>query len=83
MSGFLLGGRKVGPWLSAFAYGTTYFSAVIFIGYAGKTGWTLGISSTFIGIGNAIIGSLLAWLVLAKRTRKMTHELNASTMPDF
>lgn len=80
---FFLGGRKVGPWLSAFAYGTTYFSAVIFIGYAGKTGWTLGISSTFIGIGNAIIGSLLAWLVLAKRTRKMTHELNASTMPDF
>lgn len=80
---FFLGGRKMGPWLSAFAYGTTYFSAVIFIGYAGKTGWGFGLSSTFIGIGNAIIGSLLAWLVLAKRTRKMTHELNASTMPDF
>ncbi len=80
---FFLGGRKMGPWLSAFAYGTTYFSAVIFIGYAGKTGWTFGLSSTFIGIGNAIIGSLLAWLVLAKRTRRMTHELGASTMPDF
>lgn len=80
---FFLGSRKMGPWLSAFAYGTTYFSAVIFIGYAGKTGWSLGISSTFIGIGNAIFGSLLAWLVLAKRTRRMTHELNASTMPDF
>lgn len=80
---FFLGSRKMGPWLSAFAYGTTYFSAVIFIGYAGKTGWGFGLSSTFIGIGNAIIGSLLAWLVLARRTRKMTHELNASTMPDF
>lgn len=80
---FFLGGRKMGPWLSAFAYGTTYFSAVIFIGYAGKTGWGFGISATFIGIGNAIIGSLLAWLILAKRTRKMTHELNVSTMPDF
>ncbi len=80
---FFLGGRKMGPWLSAFAYGTTYFSAVIFIGYAGKIGWGFGISSTFIGIGNALIGSLLAWLVLAKRTRRMTHELNVSTMPDF
>lgn len=80
---FFLGGRKMGPWLSAFAYGTTYFSAVIFIGYAGKIGWGFGISSTWIGIGNALIGSMLAWLVLARKTRKMTHDLNASTMPEF
>lgn len=80
---FFLGGRQMGPWLTAFAYGTTYFSAVIFIGYAGKIGWGFGISSTLIGIGNAIIGSLLAWLILAGKTRKMTHELNASTMPEF
>ena len=80
---FFLGGRQMGPWISAFAYGTTYFSAVIFIGYAGKSGWSFGISATWIGIGNALLGSLLAWLVLAKRTRKMTHELNASTMPEF
>lgn len=80
---FFLGGRQMGPWLTAFAYGTTYFSAVIFIGYAGKIGWNFGLSSTFIGVGNAILGSLIAWLVLAKRTRRMTHELNASTMPEF
>lgn len=80
---FFLGGRQMGPWLTAFAYGTTYFSAVIFIGYAGKIGWGFGISATLIGIGNAIIGSLLAWLVLVRRTRKMTHDLNASTMPEF
>lgn len=80
---FFLGGRQMGPWITAFAYGTTYFSAVIFIGYAGKIGWGFGISSTWIGIGNAVLGSLLAWLVLAKRTRKMTHDLNASTMPEF
>jgi len=80
---FLLGGRKMGAWMSAFAYGTTYFSAVIFIGYAGKTGWGFGLAATWVGIGNAVIGSLLAWLVLAKRTRRMTHELNASTMPEF
>jgi len=80
---FFLGGRQMGPWISAFAYGTTYFSAVIFIGYAGRIGWNFGVSATWIGIGNAVIGSLLAWLVLAKRTRRMTHEMNASTMPEF
>ncbi|MDD4797764.1 MAG: sodium:solute symporter, partial [Eubacteriales bacterium] len=80
---FFLGGRNVGPWMSAFAYGTTYFSAVIFVGYAGRFGWNFGLSAVWIGIGNALIGSLLAWLVLAKKTRNMTHALGASTMPDF
>ncbi|MFW6021922.1 MAG: sodium:solute symporter family transporter [Halanaerobiaceae bacterium] len=80
---FFLGGRKMGAWISAFAYGTSYFSAVIFIGYAGSIGWSFGISAIWIGIGNAIIGSLLAWIVLGRRTRQMTHEMNASTMPEF
>lgn len=40
VGGFVLGGRTAGPWLSAFAYGTSYFSAVIFIGYAGQFGWS-------------------------------------------
>ena len=81
--GFVLGGRSVGPWLSAFAYGTSYFSAVIFIGYAGQFGWKYGISATWIGIGNAIIGSLLAWVILGRRTRLMTQQLDSKTMPDF
>ncbi len=80
---FFLGGRKMGAWISAFAYGTSYFSAVIFIGYAGKLGWTFGLSVVWIGIGNALIGSLLAWLILGKRTRALTHKLNVSTMPEF
>lgn len=83
VEGFVLGGRSIGPWLSAFAYGTSYFSAVIFIGYAGQFGWKYGIASTWIGIGNAVIGSLIAWWVLAKRTRNMTHYLDSSTMPDY
>lgn len=80
---FFLGGRKIGPWMSAFAYGTTYFSAVIFVGYAGKIGWSFGISGLWIGIGNAVIGSYLAWRLLAKPTREMTEKLGVMTMPEF
>lgn len=83
VNGFVLGGRSVGPWLTAFAYGTSYFSAVIFIGYAGQFGWRFGIASTWIGIGNALIGSLMAWAILGRRTRIMTQHLGSATMPDF
>jgi Na+/proline symporter len=80
---FVLGGRKMGPWLSAFSYGTTYFSAVVFVGYAGRYGWSFGLASTWIGIGNAIFGSLLAWLLLAEKTRKVSSALNVNNMADF
>lgn len=80
---FVLGGRSVGPWLTAFAFGTSYFSAVIFVGYAGQFGWNFGLASTWIGLGNAFIGSLLAWMVLGRRTRLMTQHLGSKTMPDF
>ncbi|MBE6641106.1 MAG: sodium:solute symporter [Ruminococcaceae bacterium] len=80
---FLLGGRNVGAWVTAFAYGTTYFSAVVFVGYAGQHGWNIGIGSIWIGVGNAVLGCLLSWLLLANRTRKMTKKLNAKTMPDY
>jgi SSS family solute:Na+ symporter len=80
---FVLGGRQLGPWMTAFAYGTSYFSAVVFVGYAGQFGWKYGISATWIGIGNAVIGSLLAWIVLGRRTRIMTNHMGAATMPEF
>ncbi|MCR4690386.1 MAG: sodium:solute symporter [Lachnospiraceae bacterium] len=83
VNGFVLGGRSVGPWLTAFAYGTSYFSAVIFVGYAGQFGWSFGVASTWIGLGNAMIGSLLAWVILGRRTRVMTQHLGSKTMPDF
>jgi len=80
---FFLGGRTVGPWASAFAYGTTYFSSVLFIGYAGKVGWDFGLSSLWIVAGNAVVGGWLAWRVLGRRTREMTARLGAMTMPEF
>jgi SSS family solute:Na+ symporter len=83
VDGFVLGGRSVGPWLTAFAYGTSYFSAVVFVGYAGQFGWKYGLSATWIGVGNAVIGSLLAWLLLGRRTKLMTQHIESRTMPDF
>lgn len=83
VNGFVLGGRSVGPWLTAFAYGTSYFSAVVFVGYAGQFGWKYGIAATWAGIANALLGSLLAWAVLGRRTRVMTQHLDSATMPQF
>lgn len=80
---FVLGGRGLGAWFTAFAYGTSYFSAVIFVGYAGKFGWNYGVASTWVGIGNAVIGSWLAWKVLGRRTRIMSKHLEAKTMPEY
>lgn len=80
---FVLGGRSVGPWVTAFAFGTSYFSSVVFVGYAGQFGWKYGLASTWIGLGNAFIGSLLAWVVLGRRTRVMSQQLESATMPDF
>ena len=83
LDGFLIGGRNIGAWMTAFAYGTTYFSAVVFVGYAGQHGWNIGVGAIWIGIGNAVLGCLLSWLLFANRTRKMTKKLNARTMPDY
>lgn len=83
LNDFFLGNRSIGPWVSAFTYGTTYFSAVMFIGYAGKIGWGFGISALWIVVGNAFIGSFLAWKFLARRTREMTFRLETMTMPGF
>ena len=80
---FLLGGKTLGPWILAISYGTTYFSAVVFIGFAGQFGWSAGFNGVWVGLMNALVGGTLAWLVLGKRTRHMTHNLNTMTMPEF
>ncbi len=83
LTNFVVGGRSAGPWVSAFAYGTTYFSAVIFIGYAGRSGWDFGLWAVVIGVGNALIGAFIAWKVLAERTRSVTRRLKIKTMPQL
>ncbi|MDR3314220.1 MAG: sodium:solute symporter family protein [Oscillospiraceae bacterium] len=78
-----VGGRQAGAWLSALSYGTAYFSAVMFVGYAGSAGYSFGLWGILAGLGNVVFGTLLAWLVLARRTRAIAAELNLHTMPEF
>ena len=80
---FTVGGRNAGAWLSALSYGTAYFSAVMFVGYAGGTGLGYGLWGVLAGIGNCIFGSWLAWKVLARRTRDVASRLKIKTMPEF
>ena len=83
MASFTVGGRSAGAWISALSYGTAYFSAVMFIGYSGGSGWSYGLWSVLVGIGNAVFGSLLAWLVLADRTREYTRKHDIRSMPQL
>lgn len=83
MADFTVGGRNAGAWISALSYGTAYFSAVMFIGYSGSSGWSYGLWSILVGVGNAVIGSLLAWMVLARRTRECTRRLKIKSMPQL
>ena len=83
LDSFLVGGRNIGAWATAFAYGTAYFSAVVFVGYAGQHGWNIGIGAIWIGVGNAILGCLLSWLLFANRTRKITKKMQTKTMPEY
>ena len=83
MESFTVGGRNAGAWISALSYGTAYFSAVMFIGYSGGSGWSFGLWSVLVGVGNAIFGTLLAWLVLAEKTRVVTRRWQIKSMPQL
>ncbi len=82
-SDFFLGGRNIGPWMTAFTYGTAYFSAVLFIGFAGKIGWGFGYSCLWIAIGNAFLGVLGVWWFLGPRIKRMSDEYGVHTMAEF
>ncbi len=82
-SDFFLGGGNVGPWMTAFSYGTAYFSAVVFIGFAGKVGWGFGYSGIWIGVINALIGVLGVWAFMGWKIKKVSTEMKIHTMSEF
>jgi len=80
---FFLGGGNIGPWMTAFTYGAAYFSAVLFIGFAGKIGWQFGYSGLWIAIGNSLVGVLAVWWLLGHRIKRMAQEYQVSTMAEY
>ncbi len=82
-SDFFLGGGNIGPWMTAFTYGTAYFSAVLFIGFAGKIGWGFGYSGLWIAVGNALLGVLGVWWLMGYRIKKMSVDYGVATMAEF
>jgi len=80
---FALGGGKIGPWMTAFSYGTAYFSAVLFIGFAGKIGWAFGLSGLWIALGNTIIGVFGVWYLLGNKVKQDAMSYNVHTMPEL
>jgi len=82
-SDFFLGGGKIGPWMTAFTYGAAYFSAVLFIGFAGKIGWDFGLSGLWIAVGNSLIGVLGVWWIVGNRIKNMSIEYQVHTMPEY
>jgi len=80
---FFLGGGNVGPWMTAFTYGATYFSAVVFIGFAGKVGWQFGYSGLWIAAGNSFLGVLAVWWLLGDRIKRMSREYGVATMAEY
>ena len=83
ITSFTVGKRNAGAWISALSYGTAYFSAVMFVGYSGSSGWDFGLWAVLIGIGNAIFGSFFAWKLLANRTREVSRRMKIKSMPQF
>lgn len=80
---FLLGGGNIGPWMTAFSYGTAYFSAVLFIGFAGKIGWSFGFSGLWIALINALVGVGLVWVLMGWKIKQVSVRMNVSTMSEF
>ncbi len=79
---FYLGGRRIGPWVTAFSFVAAYFSSVVIIG-GGGFGYMFGLATLWVGAVNVVLGSLAVWIVLGPRIREFTQRLGTMTIPGF
>lgn len=79
---FAIGGRSVGPWVTALSFVAAYYSSVVIIG-GGAFGWRFGLSTLWVGATNVLLGTTLAWVVLGRRIRRFTEHVGATTLPAF
>lgn len=79
---FYLGGRKLGPIVTAMSAEASDMSSWLLMGLPGVAYLTGGAEAGWTAIGLAI-GTYLNWLIVAKRLRVYTQKCNAITLPDF
>ncbi|BDY06140.1 sodium/proline symporter PutP [Ferrimonas sp. YFM] len=81
-SDYILGGRKMGPAVTALSVGASDMSGWLLLGLPGSV-YLSGLGEMWIGIG-LVVGAWLNWLIVAKRLRIYTFFTDdALTMPDF
>ena len=79
---YFLGGRQMGPWVTALSAQASDMSAWLLMGLPGSV-LAFGLGKAWIGIGLAI-GTALNWIFVAKRLRKFSKVANdAITLPEY
>ena len=82
VSDFYLGGRKLGPIVTAMSAEASDMSSWLLMGLPGVAYLTGGAEAGWTAIGLAI-GTYVNWLIVAKRLRIYSQKVNAITVPDF
>jgi sodium/proline symporter len=79
---YFLGGRQMGPWVTALSAGTSDMSAWVLMGLPASI-YALGMGQTWIAIGLAV-GYILSWLFMAPRLRRFSIAAHDSiTIPQY
>ena len=82
LAGYVLGGRKVGPWVSAMSAEASDMSGWLLMGLPGAI-YAFGTGQIWIAVGLAI-GTILNWILVASRLRRYTIQAgNSLTLPEF
>ena len=79
---YLVAGRKTHPFIMAMSYGATFISTSAIVGFGGVAG-LYGMSILWLVFLNIFVGIFLAFVVLAPRTRRLGHHLDAHTFPEL
>ncbi len=79
---YLLGGRDIHPFVMAVSYGATFISTSAIIGFGGISG-VYGMGLIWLTVLNILVGVLIAFVFFGRRTRKIGHNLDAHTFPEF
>jgi sodium/proline symporter len=78
---YLLAGRKLGPWVTAFSERASGESAWLLLALPGAA-ITIGLSESWAVIG-IILGIIASWFLIAERLREETEKYNALTIPQY